>query len=179
MTSSRKNDSAKIVAEAATHPTDLSTCSISLVKAVSKGVEEIVAPFELSTLHFAVLRRFLHREKWTSTELLKLIPVGAPRMSRIVAKLVERRLLRRRRLRNDRRVVILALTQEGTSLTNDMDLRMREYEASLTAGVTEEELAVFFRVTQRILLNDADRTGTRPTARRAGANLDVPQLLES
>ena len=122
MTSSRKNDSAKIVAEAATHPTDLSTCSISLVKAVSKGVEEIVAPFELSTLHFAVLRRFLHREKWTSTELLQLIPVGAPRMSRIVAKLVERRLLRRRRLRNDRRVVILALTQEGTSLTNDMDL---------------------------------------------------------
>ena len=56
---------------------------------------------------------------------------------------------------------------------------MREYEASLTAGVTEEELAVFFRVTQRILLNDADRAGTRPTARRAGAYLAAPQLLES
>ena len=179
MTSSLKQDSLKNVTEAGTIPTDLTTCAIALVRAASKGVEEIVAPLELGSLHFAVLRRFLFRDKWTSTELLQFVPVGAPRMSRIVAKLVEWRLLRRRRLRNDRRVVILTLTEEGTALTNEMDRGMREHEASLTEGATEQELDAFFRVIHRILLNKADRARSGPTAPRGTSSQNSPQLLDS
>ena len=171
MTNKLKKDSIGTASELETLPTDLGTCAITLVKAASKGVDEIVAPFDLSSLHFAVLRRFLHRDRWTSTELLQLIPVGAPRMSRLVAKLVDDRLLRRRRLRNDRRVVVLSLTNEGRELTNEIDKRMREFEEDLTEGVSEDELAAFFRVTQRILLNEAARTQARPLRRRPASRL--------
>lgn len=171
MTNYPKKDSIGTASELDTLPTDLGTSAITLVKAASKGIDEIVAPFELSSLHFAVLRRFLHRDRWTSTELLQLIPVGAPRMSRLVAKLVDDRLLRRRRLRNDRRVVVLSLTNQGRDLTNEVDKRMRAFEEDLTEGVTDDELAAFFRVTQRILLNEAARTEARPLRRRPASRL--------
>ena len=171
MTNNMKKDSIGTASELETLPTDLGTSAITLVKAASKGIDEIVAPFDLSSLHFAVLRRFLHRDRWTSTELLQLIPVGAPRMSRLVAKLVDDRLLRRRRLRKDRRVVVLSLSNEGRELTNEIDKRMREFEEDLTEGVSEDELAAFFRVTQRILLNEAARTQARPLRRRPASRL--------
>lgn len=171
MTNYLKKDSLGTAFELGALPTDLGTSAITLVKAASKGVDEIVAPFDLSSLHFAVLRRFLHRDRWTSTELLQLIPVGAPRMSRLVAKLVDDRFLRRRRLRNDRRVVILSLTKEGRALANDIDKRMREFEDALTDGVTDDDLAAFFRVTQRILLNEAARSQARIVRRRPASRL--------
>ncbi len=171
MANNMKKDSIGTASELETLPTDLGTSAITLVKAASKGIDEIVAPFDLSSLHFAVLRRFLHRDRWTSTELLQLIPVGAPRMSRLVAKLVDDRLLRRRRLRKDRRVVVLSLSNEGRELTNEIDKRMREFEEDLTEGVSEDELAAFFRVTQRILLNEAARTQARPLRRRPASRL--------
>ncbi len=92
-------------------------------------------------------------------------------MSRLVAKLVDDRLLRRRRLRNDRRVVVLSLTNQGRDLTNEVDKRMRAFEEDLTEGVTDDELAAFFRVTQRILLNEAARTEARPLRRRPASRL--------
>lgn len=172
MPNNLKRDSFRPASEQETFPTDLGTCAITLVKAASKGVDEIVAPFDLSSLHFAVLRRFLHKDRWTSTELLQLIPVGAPRMSRLVAKLVDDRFLRRRRLRNDRRVVVLSLTDEGRRLTNDIDRRMRELEDVLTDGVTDDDMATFFRVTQRILTNEAARSHVQPVRRRPASRLD-------
>ena len=171
MTNYLKKDSLGTALELGALPTDLGTIAITLVKAASKGVDEIVAPFDLSSLHFAVLCRFLHRDRWTSTELLQLIPVGAPRMSRLVAKLVDDRFLRRRRLRNDRRVVILSLTKEGRALANDIDKRMREFEDALTDGVTDDDLAAFFRVAQRILLNEAARSQARIVRRRPASRL--------
>ncbi len=92
-------------------------------------------------------------------------------MSRLVAKLVDDRLLRRRRLRNDRRVVVLSLTNQGRDLTNEIDKRMKAFEEDLTEGVTDDELAAFFRVTQRILLNEAARTQVRPLRRRPASRL--------
>ena len=167
---SRKLDSSRKAAQGVSMPTDLGTCAIALVKATSKGAQELVAPYNLSLLHFTVLRRFLHKDKWTSTELTQLIPVGPSRMSRLVAELVSRKLLRRRRLRSDRRVVMLSLTEEGKAFTVDLNRLMSVYEASLTKGVSEEAMAAFLNVTHTILFNEAAQAQT-------GAPLNTPDVL--
>ena len=118
-------------------------------------MEEQVAPYNLIPLEFAILRAFPGREEWTTTQLAKALLVTLSRISRIVTKLVGRDLLRRRRLRSDRRVVMLALTEEGMALTQDLHRRVQAFDAMLSEGVSAQEMAVFTSVTSKVMANYA------------------------
>ena len=62
-------------------------------------------------LGFALLRLFLEKEDWTTTQLTEVLPVNVSRVSRrVVTKVVGMGLIRRR---SYRRVVMLALTEGG------------------------------------------------------------------
>ena len=75
------------------------------------------------------------------------------RISVVVTKMVGRGLMRRRRLRNDRRIVMLSLTEEGKALTLKLQRRVQAYDARLSEGVSEEEMAVFASVTSKVMTN--------------------------
>ena len=98
-------------------PKDLGLCVGGLVNVVAKGVAQIVGAHGLTHVEFALLRLFLEVEEWTATQLSQALPLAPPGISRSVTKLVDRGLIRRRRLLSDRRVVVLTLTQEGLALT--------------------------------------------------------------
>ena len=126
-----------------------------LANAVARGMEEQVAPYNLIPLEFAILRAFPGREEWTTTQLAKALLVTLSRISRIVTKMVGRDLLRRRRLRSDRRVVMLALTEEGMAMAQDLHMRVQAYDAMLSEGVSAQEMAVFTSVTSKVMANYA------------------------
>ena len=134
-------------------PLDLGECVTGLANAVARGMEEQVAPYNLIPLEFAILRAFLGREEWTTTQLAKALPVTLSRVSRVVKKMVGMGLMRRRRRRNDRRVVMLALTEEGKALTLELHRSVHAYDARLSEGVSEEELAVFSSVLSKVMTN--------------------------
>ena len=121
-------------ASAWTPATDLGECVAGLVSVVAKGMANLAAPHDLIHLEFALLRAFLKQEEWTTTQLAQVLPVRRARISRVVTKLVGRGLMRRRRLRNDRRVVMLALTEEGKALTLELHRRAQAYDAELSEG---------------------------------------------
>ena len=56
----------------------------------------------------------------------QILPVKAPRISHVVTKLVDRGLMSRRR----RRVVMLALIEEGKTLTLELHRRVQAHDAS-------------------------------------------------
>ena len=89
-------------------------------------------------------------------------PDEAARISRVVTKMVDRGLMRRRRPRNDRRVVFLTLTDEGKALTLELHRRVQAYEATLSKGVCEEEMAVFVSVTSKVMTNHAALAQSNP-----------------
>ena len=62
-------------------------------------------------------------------------------------------LVRRRRLLSDRRVVILTLTDEGLTLTQDLNERVQAYDARLCEGVSEEQMAILTVVVARVMAN--------------------------
>ncbi len=132
---------------------DLGACVAGLVNVVAKGMAELVAPHNLQPLEFALLRLFLQKERWTTTELAQVLPVTTSRISRVVTKLAEMGLVRRRRQRNDRRLVWLSLTDEGKTLTQSLNQKVRAYDARLARGLTTEEMATFTALASRIVAN--------------------------
>ena len=122
------------------------------VNAVARSMEELAASDVLIPLDFALLKLFLEREEWTTTQLAEALPVNVSRVSRVVTKMVGMGLMRRRR-RTDRRVVMLALTEEGKALTLDLHRSVQAYDARLSKGVSEEDLAVFASVLSKVMAN--------------------------
>ena len=103
------------------HRVELSLDSIgqhatALVNAVAGGVDREAAACDLTPMEFAGVRLFPIDMEWTVTELAQMLSVDASSMSRVVNKLVDRGLLRRRRPREDRRLVFLKLTKDGVAL---------------------------------------------------------------
>ena len=128
---------------------------VGLVNAVVKGVERQIEPFGLINMEFSILKCFTEKDEWTVTALANLLPADAPRISRLVSKLVDRGLLRRRRRTDDRRVVLLRLTQQGKDLTEELCQRVHQHEARLLSGVSVEDLGTLRAVTSKILANHA------------------------
>ena len=116
---------------------------------------QIVSAHGLTHIDFAVLRLFLRFEEWTTTQIAQELPLAPSTISTTVTKLVNRGLIQRRRLLSDRRVVILTLTQEGMTLTQDLHRRVLAYEAELCRSVSDEEMGVFTSVTSTIMANYA------------------------
>ncbi len=153
------NDPAVAVQEGSSgedvQPSDLAEGVVSLVNAFVKGVERQIAPLGLTNMEFALLKTFLEKNEWTVTGLAEVLPADAPRISRVVTRMVERGLLRRRRRTDDRRVVELRLTRDGQELIADLHQRVSEHEEKLLAGVSAEEKETLQAVTAKVLANHA------------------------
>ena len=134
---------------------------VQLINAVVKGVERQIEPAGLISMEFSILKSFAEKSEWTVTQLSDVLPADAPRISRLVSKLVDRGLLRRRRRTDDRRVVLLRLTQQGKDLSEELRQRVTEHEIRLLEGVSPEELDTLRAVTSKILANHAVMEQTR------------------
>ena len=139
---------------------DMGSLVPDLAYAVDHGIALLVSPYELTPIDVRVLTLCRQLEECTATQLARLLPVDAGRISRVVNTLVEGGLLRRRRLRDDRRVVMLHLTPQGEELTDEIIGILQEYFARLTAGLSARELTSFTTAAQRIVANYAQISGS-------------------
>ncbi|MCY4437881.1 MAG: MarR family winged helix-turn-helix transcriptional regulator [Chloroflexi bacterium] len=124
-----------------------------LANAVTKGIAKQLMPLGVSPIEFIILGVCFRSGTTTVSQLAKVAPVDAGSVSRTVNKLFEQGMLTRRRLRGDRRVVSLGLTEEGLRLVPILIERVQEHNAMLAEGITPEERAVFIAVSERIVLN--------------------------
>ena len=132
---------------------DLGTYVGGLGNAVYKGIAAEVAPYDLSPLDVQLMMICREMRECTATRLAQLLPVDASRVSRLVTGLADKGLLRRRRLRSDRRIVMLRLTPAGEQMTADVSERMQVYYARLTEGFSEHEMRAFSNIAQGIVSN--------------------------
>ena len=79
--------------------------------------------------------------------------MDAPAISRVVSKLVDRNILARRRPGEDRRVVLLKLTNRGVALRLQLDEKLHAYEARLLRGIPEEDMKTLRSAIRKILNN--------------------------
>lgn len=124
-----------------------------LADAVAKRRSDMGRPDKLTPMDIAVLDGLLADEERTVSDIAQTFPVSPSRISRVVAKLVGMGLMRRRRLRNDRRVVRLTLTSEGQALARDLQDRAKAYDDQLFEGISEADRVCFVSTSSKILAN--------------------------
>ena len=132
---------------------DLGKYATNLIKVVTKGVEDVLADHGIVPIEFSVLRLCLERTELTATDLAEELPIDASRVSRLVNRLVEKDLLARRRLTQDRRVVMLRLTEHGDELTHYLLGQLWSYYARITENINEDDLQQFAATASVILAN--------------------------
>ena len=131
-------------------------CVSSLAKVISAAVEFERERGDLRPNEFAVTQLFCQRPEWTATQLVEKTSINAAHMSRIVAHLVNRRLLCRRRSRTDRRVVNLLLTDYGSEMIAEAHTRIISYQAALLKDVSHQELSGFLATARKVIQNYTD-----------------------
>ena len=124
-----------------------------LGNAVYKGIATEMAPYDLTPLDIQLMMVCAERGECTATYLAQLLPVDASRISRMVTDLADRGLVRRRRLRSDRRIVMLRLSPDGDHMISEVSQRMQRYYGALTAGFSDEEMSTFATIALGIIAN--------------------------
>ena len=132
---------------------DLGRYVSRLENAVYKGIASEATPYDLSPLDVYLLMICMEMRECTATQLAVQLPVDASRISRLVTVLADRGLLRRRRLRSDRRIVMLRLSPDGQAVTSELTERMQSYYSKLTEGLNEREMSTFESTALRIVAN--------------------------
>ena len=123
--------------------TDMELYVSGLVRALDQGISEQVSGDNLSALDYRLLYACLQRGECTATQLAEVLPTDPSRISRIVNTLVEMGLLARRRPPEDRRLVILTLTESGTELISRLGQTVQDYYQRLLQDISQEDMRVF------------------------------------
>ena len=127
----------------------------ALAQVMSRATATILEEYKITGMEFTLLKSFLDRDEWTATQLTDVLPVKAPRISRLVNGLVERGLLMRSIPRHDRRVVGLTLTDEGREIAADIHDQVDEYQSRLLQDISEDEKNRFLSTAAKIARNYA------------------------
>ena len=133
-----------------------------VVSAYSKLAGERLAPFDLTPLQWSILDACFQGQADTITGLTNVVPFDPAAISRNADMLVGKGLIRRRRLRADRRVVKLSLTKDGLEIMPELGRRLQDINALLLKGVSEKEKMTLIRAMQKIVANSkaVEETGS-------------------
>ena len=125
----------------------------SLASAIGKGAAEELAPMGVTPCQWAILEAAFFGNANTLTALARIIPVDAAGISRQLDKLQKRGLVRRRRLRSDRRTVRIELTEAGLDLVPKLAPRVQANNRRFLSCVTTAEQAAFIEIIRKMMQN--------------------------
>ena len=126
---------------------------VILANAMRRRMETLIAPSDINTLQYTLLDMISRGQTDTVTEIARVIPPDASAVSRNVEQLRARGLIRSRRLRQDRRIVRLSVTEEGERVLRELEELVLAEEQKLFEGVSAEERRVLRSAAEKILVN--------------------------
>ncbi len=127
----------------------------AVVVAYTRLAGEVLAPFGIGLIQWAILENCARTQSATVTSLAQVLPVDSATISRNVEQLVQLGLLQRQRLERDRRIVSLTLPDHGRVTFLEIAQRMQVVDNTLLAGVTEEEFKGFLGTVRKVTASAA------------------------
>ena len=127
--------------------------------AVTDAFSEALAADDLTVPMWRVLAVLLHHGPQRMSDLADLTSIEISTLSRLLSTMQRRKLLGRKRARSDARVVMVALSESGRTLTERLVPAAAKLELSLTAGLASDEVAVLKRTLDKLYAN----VGRRPS----------------
>jgi len=112
-----------------------------------------VAPLEITTAQFAILKNVLRGSARSACDLCKAMEYDRGAMSRMIDRLEAKQLLRRVPLAHTRRTVALEVTEAGRAAFPKMEACLDRVVARLLAGVSTDQVRQAEAVLKRMLAN--------------------------
>lgn len=97
------------------------------------------------------------------TEISRLLPLETHSVSSLLDRLHKLKLITRRRSRNDRRVVVIELTDQGNEILRNMYPRLGNLLIRVFGGLSRKELQQLERLSLKIAVTGAQELGGNPT----------------
>ncbi|MFB5676366.1 MarR family winged helix-turn-helix transcriptional regulator [Paenibacillus terreus] len=115
-----------------------------------KRATRLIAEYDVTPEQYAILNELSKADSISQKKLAEILVRDQTTVGKIVDKLMRKELVTRTVDPEDRRAVQLYLTDKGRQLHDELFPLMIGYQKEITAGITQEELAVFYKVFNRI-----------------------------
>lgn len=124
---------------------------------------------DLTPRQFAVLKAVAETEEPSQTTLVEMTGIDRSTLADIVRRLVDRRLLQRRRTRHDARMYALRLTAGGQSALKGAEPIAKKTDEKLLSGLSAQERDNFLKLLSRVVVQLQENEDTS-AARSKGTN---------
>ncbi|MFN3650132.1 MAG: MarR family winged helix-turn-helix transcriptional regulator [Armatimonadota bacterium] len=113
--------------------------------------DELFGRFELTAQQYNALRLLgaVHPERLPTLVIAGKLISRAPDITRLLDRLEQRELVRRERLPEDRRTVIVGITEQGLGLLEELQGAVRDCHCRQLGHLTAEELHMLTRLLRR------------------------------
>ncbi len=128
----------------------------ALINTMFTGIQERVSSHGFAVAEYSVFVTCLANESITISGLAEHIPVDVGRISRMVSKLEDRKLIRKVRLKGNRRVVRVEMTDKGRTLALELLESVGEHYANIVSKVSEQELTDLTGFIERMTKNASE-----------------------
>jgi DNA-binding MarR family transcriptional regulator len=126
----------------------VSQAGYRLSQALLEAIESIGS--DIRPREFAVLNRLHEHGELTQIQLAELTYKDKPAITRMLDRLIERKLVRKVTSATDRRAMVVSLTPEGEAMRNAIVPLTVRFLETACAGISDEDLAVTVATLKRI-----------------------------
>ena len=143
-------------------PTDFLTNIRRIIKLHENMLKGICETYRLSLIEATIIS-FLYNNpgKDTAADIVELRMLSKGNVSQAVESLMQKSLLQRRQDTEDRRKIHLSLTQAAQPITASLKELFQQFHEELFFGLSKEELELFDRVNEQIIVNTQNAIARR------------------
>ena len=143
-------------------PTDFLTKIRRIIKLHESMLKGICETYRLSLIEATIIS-FLYNNpgKDTAADIVELRMLSKGNVSQAVESLMQKSLLQRRQDTEDRRKIHLSLTQAAQPITASLKELFQQFHEELFFGLSKEELELFDRVNEQIIVNTQNAIARR------------------
>ena len=143
-------------------PPDFLTNIRRIIKLHESMLKGICETYRLSLIEATIIS-FLYNNpgKDTAADIVELRMLSKGNVSQAVESLMQKSLLQRRQDTEDRRKIHLSLTQAAQPITASLKELFQQFHEELFFGLSKEELELFDRVNEQIIVNTQNAIARR------------------
>lgn len=143
-------------------PTDFLTNIRRIIKLHESMLKGICETYRLSLIEATIIS-FLYNNPGedTAADIVELRMLSKGNVSQAVESLMQKSLLQRRQDTEDRRKIHLSLTQAAQPITASLKELFQQFHEELFFGLSKEELELFDRVNEQIIVNTQNAIARR------------------
>jgi len=144
-------------------PRDLTWSAVCFVQAWNvwgKCLEKSVSSAKITVSQFSAMQAlFFNNRMMSPTEISRVLPLEKRSVSPLIDKLHKRKLVTRRRSKNDRRSIEVELSEQGYELMKGLIPSINKLLSDTFGSLSEKERDHFVRLIHKVIYSSADYLG--------------------